>query len=105
MTDARFLVGARLACAAIGVVAAASSVISYSAPGTDGTSPNSSSSEFGAMLHDWAGFFLLATLFLGTAILLSRGSLRWLLIVLMIVIWVTGIQPARHYFDYYHGLP
>jgi hypothetical protein len=93
----------RGAFVAVGLIAAALATISYSAPGSRGTSPNPYSAEFGSDLRTWIALCMLATGSLAIAIFLSRRWMRWALCALLLLIWWSGFEPARHYFQYFYG--
>jgi hypothetical protein len=93
----------RNAFVAVGLIAAALATITYSVPGSHGTSPNPYSPEFGSDLRTWIAFCMLATGSLAIAIVLSRRWMRWALCVLLLLIWCSGIEPARHYYQYFYG--
>jgi hypothetical protein len=90
---------------AVGLLAAVDAVLmgSASSPG-GGNPPNPYVTEYGWLLNEWAKSFVAASVALAGAVVLSRGWSRWLLIVLLLVMWSNGIGPALHFVDYNGGV-
>ena len=101
MTDraGRRLITMGLRCALIAVavtmalLAILAGVASVPEPGRNPHSP-----EFGWLQWDWAVSIAIATLLLGAAIAASSGRGRWALVGLLLVMWMSGIEPAIHLF-------
>jgi hypothetical protein len=68
-------------------------VTSVPEPGRNPHSP-----EFGWLQWDWAVSIAIATLLLGAAIMESSGRVRWALVGLLLVTWMSGIEPGIHLF-------
>jgi hypothetical protein len=84
------LIAAAVAMALLAILAGVSSVPE---PGRNPHSP-----EFGWLQWDWALSITIATLLLGAAIASSSGRIRWTLVGLLLVTWLSGIEPAIHLF-------
>jgi hypothetical protein len=93
----------RGAFVAVGLIAAVLAAITSSVPGAHGVTPNAASPEFDANLRAWVGLSVLATVSLFIAIFLSRGWTRWALCALLALILWSGVEPARHYYQYVYG--
>jgi O-antigen ligase len=91
------MTGARWALIAVAMlmapVAIFAGVASVPEPGRNPHSP-----EFGWLQWDWVVFLAIATLLLGAAIAVSSGRVRWALVGLLLVTWMSGIEPAIHLF-------
>ena len=84
------LISAAVAMALLAILAGVSSVPE---PGRNPHSP-----EFGWLQWDWAVSIAIATLLLAAAIAASSGRVRWALVGLLLVMWMSGIEPAIHLF-------
>jgi hypothetical protein len=91
------MMGLRCALVAVAVamalLAILAGVTSVPEPGRNPHSP-----EFGWLQWDWALSIAIATLLLGAAIASSGSRLRWALVGLLLVMWLSGIEPAIHLF-------
>jgi len=91
------IIGLRRALIAVAVtmalLAILAGVTSVPEPGRNPHSP-----EFGWLQWDWAVSIAIATLLLGAAIMESSGRVRWALVGLLLVTWMSGIEPGIHLF-------
>jgi hypothetical protein len=78
---------------AMALFAILAGVTSVPEPGRNPHSP-----EFGWLQWDWAVSIAIATLLLGAAITVSSGRVRWALVGLLLVTWMSGIEPGIQLF-------
>ncbi|MEN3375029.1 MAG: hypothetical protein V7604_384 [Hyphomicrobiales bacterium] len=91
------MTGAQWALIAVAVVMALVAILAGVASVPEpGRNPNSP--EFGWLQWDWAVIIAIATLLLCAAIAASSGRVRWALVGLLLVMWMSGIEPAIHLF-------